>query len=114
MASRSKADVFVSIHHNANNNRSVGGLATYYYPKTNYDARLARCVQTRMVNATRMNNYGTPQADFYVIKRSSMPAVLCEVGFISNQREEELINTPWFQKTVAKAICDGIADYFSN
>jgi N-acetylmuramoyl-L-alanine amidase len=43
-----------------------------------------------------------------------MPAVLCEVGFISNQREEELINTPWFQKTVAKAICDGIADYFSN
>lgn len=114
VASRSKADVFVSIHHNANNNRSVGGLATYYYPKTNYDARLARCVQTRMVNATRMDNYGTPQADFYVIKRSSMPAVLCEVGFISNQREEELINTPWFQKTVAKAICDGIADYFSN
>ena len=114
VASRSKADIFVSIHHNANNNRTVGGLATYYYPKTNYDARLARCVQTRMVNATRMYNYGTPQANFYVIKRSSMPAILCEVGFISNQREEELMNTPWFQKTVAKAICDGIADYFGN
>ncbi|MGI6263495.1 MAG: N-acetylmuramoyl-L-alanine amidase family protein [Succiniclasticum sp.] len=114
VASRNKADVFVSIHHNANNNRSIGGIGTYYYPKTSYDSRLARLVQAQMMKATQMNNYGTPQANFYVVKRSSMPAVLCEIGFISNQREEKLINTPWFQKTIAKAIAAGIAEYFQG
>lgn len=114
VASKNKADVFVSLHHNANNNRGIGGVGTYYYPKTSYDGRLARLIQNSMVKAVRMNDFGTPQADFYVVKRSSMPAVLCEIGFISNEREEQLINTPWFQKTAAKAIAAGIAAYFEE
>ena len=114
VSTRNRADAFVSIHHNANNNRSIGGIATYYYAKSGYDYRLGNAIQKKMAAATRLRNLGTQQANFYVVKRSYMPAVLLEVGFISNYREEQLIGSAWFQKTVAKAVFDGLKDYFGG
>lgn len=113
ISSVTKADIFISIHHNANDNRKVGGIGTYYYPKSKYDEKLARCVQAGMTKSVSLSDYGVRQANFYVIKRSLMPSVLVEVGFISNPDEEKLIKSRWFQKRIAKAICEGIEDYFS-
>lgn len=114
VSTRTRADVFVSIHHNANNNRSVGGVATYYFPKTGNDYRLASKVQNRLTEASKLDDFGTRQANFYVLKRSYMPAILCEIGFLSNPKEEELIASPDFQKAVAKAISDGLIAYFAG
>jgi len=114
VSNRNRADVFVSIHNNANDNRSVGGIGTYYYPKTQNDYRLARRIQDNMMKSVQLTDFGVRQANFYVVKRSSVPAVLVEVGFISNPREEKLLDTPWFQKTIAKAIANGIAAYFAG
>lgn len=114
VSTRSRADAFVSIHHNANNNRSVGGIATYYFPKTSHDHRLGSIVQKKMLPASGMDNFGVRQANFYVLKRSYMPAVLCEIGFLSNPREEEMIASTSFQKAVAKAISDGLKEYFGG
>ncbi|MBQ9636187.1 MAG: N-acetylmuramoyl-L-alanine amidase [Acidaminococcaceae bacterium] len=114
VSTRNRADAFVSIHHNANNNRSVGGIATYYYPKSGYDYKLGNAIQKKMEVASRMRNIGTQQANFYVIKRSYMPAVLLEIGFLSNPNEEVKIASTWFQKTIAKAIFDGLKEYFGG
>lgn len=114
VSTRNRADAFVSIHHNANNNRSIGGIATYYYPKSGYDYKLGRAIQNKMAAASKLRNMGTQQANFYVIKRSYMPAVLLEVGFLSNYREEQLISSAWFQKTIAKAVFNGLKEYFGG
>ena len=114
VSTRTRADVFVSIHHNANNNRSVGGVATYYFPKTGNDYRLASKVQNCLTEASKLDDFGMRQANFYVLKRSYMPAILCEIGFLSNPKEEELIASPDFQKAVAKAISDGLIAYFAG
>ena len=114
VSTRNRADAFVSIHHNANNNRSIGGIATYYYPKSGYDYKLGKAIQNKLAAASKLRNMGTQQANFYVIKRSYMPAVLLEVGFISNYREEQLISSAWFQKTIAKAVFDGLKEYFGG
>ena len=114
VSTRNRADVFISIHHNANNNRSIGGIATYYYPKSGYDYKLGSSIQKKLAAASKLRNMGTQQANFYVIKRSYMPAVLLEVGFLSSYREEQLIASAWFQKTIAKAIVDGLKVYFGG
>ena len=114
VSTRNRADAFVSIHHNANNNRSIGGIATYYYPKSGYDYKLGSAIQKKMAAASKMRNMGTQQANFYVIKRSYIPAVLLEVGFLSNPNEEQKIASTWFQKTIAKAIFDGLKEYFGG
>jgi N-acetylmuramoyl-L-alanine amidase len=114
VSTRNRADAFVSIHHNANNNRNIGGIATYYYPKSGYDYKLGSAIQKKMAAASKLRNMGTQQANFYVIKRSYIPAVLLEVGFLSNYREEQLISSAWFQKTIAKAVFDGLKEYFGG
>ena len=110
----SKADIFVSVHINASTNRSVGGTSTYYSPKSELDPVLAKCIQDRLVEYGNLDNLGIRQAGFYVTKRSKIPAVLLELAFISNEREEKLLTSNWFQNKLASGITLGIEDYFKT
>ena len=112
VAENSAADLFISLHINASDNKNVGGFSSYYYPKTSHDARVATAIQKRMTNNFGLDDLGIRQANFYVNKRSSMPSALIEMAFITNAKEEKLLNSNWFQSKLAKAIADGIEDYF--
>ena len=112
IAKESNADVFVSIHANAYNDRSVGGTATYYYPKTSYDALLADDIQTSIMANENLQDRGTNQANFYVVKRTTMPAVLVEMAFITNPKEENLLNSDPFQQKIAQGIAAGLDKFF--
>lgn len=112
VAESSAADLFISLHINASVNKNVGGFSSYYYPKTSHDARVATAIQKRMTNSFGLDDLGIRQANFYVNKRSSMPSALIEMAFITNAKEEKLLNSNWFQSKLAKAIADGIEDYF--
>lgn len=107
-----KADVFVSLHVNASIKRSVGGIATYYYPKTWKDAKLAKNIQNQVTSNLGLANLGIRETNFYVNKRSSMTSSLVEMGFISNQKEERLLNSNWFRGKIANLISQGIENYF--
>ncbi len=107
-----KADVFVSIHSNSSPNRNVKGSTTYYYLKTPQDSLLAGNVQDRLVEFANLDNLGTRTAGFYVIKNSKMPAILIELGFLSNEEEEKLLASSDFQDKLAYGIVVGLEDYF--
>ena len=108
------ADVFVSIHINAFSNPTVGGIATYYNQKTGYDAMLAQSIQDNLENVGGFQDRGINAAGFYVIKRTTMPAVLMELGFISNPEEEKKLNTPQIQQQMAQGIVQGLDDFFAQ
>ncbi len=112
VAEDNDADIFVSIHINSSTNKSVGGFTSYYYPKTNNDARLAQAVQDRLVKNFGLDDLGIRKANFYVNKRCSMPSTLLELAFISNPKEEKLMKSNWYINKLAKSIADGIEDYF--
>ncbi|MDR3349014.1 MAG: N-acetylmuramoyl-L-alanine amidase [Acidaminococcales bacterium] len=111
---KAKADIFVSVHSNASVKREQGGLSTYYYAKTQRDALLAESVQNSLTQGFALENKGVRQADFYVTKRSPMPAILLEIAFISNPAEEKLLNSNWFQNKVVACIVQGIGNYFNK
>lgn len=111
---RNPADVFVSIHANSFTRPSAHGTATYYYKKTQYDTKLAEALQNGMVAYGGRYNRGTSEANFYVVKRSTMPAALVELAFISNPTEERLLNSIAFQQKLAEGICKGLSDFFKE
>lgn len=113
VAQGNNSDLFISVHINSAVNKKVGGIASYYFPKTLYDKKLAQCLQKELSSGFGVDNLGIREANFYVIKRSSMPATLLELCFISNAREETLLNSKWFQTKAAKLIADGVENYFS-
>ena len=107
------SDMFVSLHINSSVNKNVGGFSTYYYPKTDNDLRLAKNIQNKLAANFGVDDLGVRQANFYVIKRISMPAVLVEMCFISNEKELTLMKGQWFQKKTARLIAEGIERYFA-
>lgn len=104
------ADCFISIHLNAAANKDAKGAETWRY--TNVGAttkRLADNVQKQLIAATGAVNRGVKQTTaFYVLKHTKMPAVLCEVGFISNSAECKKLHSAAYQNKIAEGICKGV------
>ena len=107
------SDLFVSLHINSSVNKNVGGFSTYYYPKTSNDLRIAKSIQDQLTANFGVDDLGVRQANFYVIKRISMPATLVEMCFISNEKELVLMKGKWFQNKTARLIAAGIEKYFA-
>ena len=108
-ANSRKADIFLSVHINGSVRKTVGGTGTYYW--TANSLFLAREVQNELAKATGLRSHGVIQARFFVIRRTSMPAVLTETCFISNPREETLLLKPEFRDRVARGMAQGITNY---
>lgn len=109
-----KADLFLSIHSDSFKSPGVGGSTTYYYRKSSYDALLARCLQASVAQTSGIQDRGILPANFYVIKRTTMPAALVELAFISNPNEEKLLNNALFQQKMAQGIVQGIDNFFDQ
>lgn len=110
LANAKRADVFVSVHCNSTANRnSANGTQTYY--KTPQSATLAAVMQTELVKSLEFKNGGVHTANFSVIRKSQMPSVLLELGFINHDREAALLATPEYRQKAAVAIAAGLRRY---
>nr|WP_242040616.1 N-acetylmuramoyl-L-alanine amidase [Coleofasciculus sp. FACHB-1120] len=112
MAERANADLFVSIHANAIGGRpDVQGLETYYYSS---GARLAQTIHNSILQNVDIRDRKVRQARFYVLRKSSMPAVLVEVGFVTSPQEAVKLASPDYQSQMARAIARGILQYIQQ
>ena len=108
-----KSDIFVSVHINSFSNPNVGGISTYYYDKTQYDTRLASRIQAKIADESGFaGDRGIQPGNLYVLRRSLMPAILLELGFISNPKEEALLKKDNVQQQFADEVAAGIESYF--
>ena len=151
MANAKKADIFVSIHCNANTDTRVSGLETYTLnlartedavrvaarenavdakrisdlqfiltdlmlnSKMKESTDLARGVQKETVKSIRSNwplkDHGVREAPFYVLMGAKMPAVLIEIGYITNADEAAKLKSDAYLQYLAQGIVDGILAY---
>lgn len=114
VGNNANSDIFVSIHCNAFVNPVANGTQTFYYGSSYQGQRLAQSIQEKMIEANGLRDRGISTCNFYVVKHSYMPAVLIETAFITNYDEEALLSDDEWQTTMAKAIAEGINEYFSN
>jgi N-acetylmuramoyl-L-alanine amidase len=77
-------------------------------------SRLAEVVQDSMTQSLRIPNRGVKQAGFYVLGGAAMPAVLIEIGFVTNPREERRLRESRYRDEIARAILSGISEYKRN
>ncbi|WP_211749934.1 N-acetylmuramoyl-L-alanine amidase [Paenibacillus sp. Marseille-Q4541] len=110
-AERDKVDCFISIHANSATTLSANGTETFY-SRANSKA-LADILHKNMMAATKLRDRGVKTANFQVIKQTTMPAILLEVGFISSSIDGPLLFNPTFQHSVAERIAMGICEYFN-
>jgi N-acetylmuramoyl-L-alanine amidase len=105
-------DMFVSIHVNSSNSDAPNGLETHYYKDNSL--LLAKTLHASMLNHVQANNRGLFKSKFYVINHTTAPAILLEIGFMSNPIERVQLITDFRKQATAKAIAEGIDDYFKK
>ena len=105
------ADIFVSIHCNSAEAEEACGTETFAYDLDGGEGeKRATCIQDQIVDALNSVDRGVKaNPELFVLKYTGMPAVLVELGFISNERDEELLTTR--QDDFARAIARGVTDY---
>lgn len=105
-------NIFVSIHVNSSSKQGISGIETHYYHPESLD--LAQTVHSSLISYVKACDRGLFKSKFYVINHTCVPAILVEIGFISNDSERaELVTEDRKQKT-AKAIADGIIKYLNK
>ena len=129
-----KPDLFISIHCNSSTNKTPAGIETYRavpvggtetkgskvktekQSANEFDAnnsRLAYEIQKGMLAATGGTDRGTRHQAIYVTGNATCPAVLVEVGYISNEAEAKKIASPDYQNKIVSGILAGLAGYGS-
>lgn len=114
LASENIADLFISIHANSFPQRNTYGMETYYHLKSSPGKALAELIQEQLVALQPDNKRKAKAGDYYLINQSKMPAVIIEVGFISNPRERKLLMSNDYRDSVAAAVGTGIEHYFTT
>lgn len=108
------ADIFISMHMDSFTNSTPSGTTGYYYTKgSKASQRLAQYVSEGVVTALGTGNRGTKSCNFYVVKHTDMPATLVEMAFISNDKEERLMNSEAGINRAAEGILNGLRRFFS-
>ncbi len=154
ITNHAKADLFVSIHSNANHTRSLNGFEVYYVAASPNDARralvaarsaslnlegasfasyslelkailwdmlyaydraesiqLAKNICKSVGSNMDVRVIGVKDARYEVLRGSRIPAVLVEVGFVSNYNEERMLKNGYYRQKIAESIMAGISDY---
>ncbi|MEG3933976.1 N-acetylmuramoyl-L-alanine amidase [Microcoleus sp. T3_B1] len=113
LAERVNASVFVSIHANAINmsRPDINGIETYYF---NNGQDLARVIHASILEGTGASDRRVRQARFYVLRKTSMPSVLLEVGFVTGAEDAARLSDPAYRSQMAASIARGILLYLQQ
>lgn len=97
---------FVSVHFNSAQRAGANGIETYYYRGDS--AALAASIHRNVVAATSTDNRGIRRRGYFVLRRTRIPSVLVECGFLTNPREGSLAMNENYRQRLAEAIARGI------
>lgn len=108
------ADLFVSIHHNSTTNAATSGIETLHHTSRD-NKEIAVYIQDELIKNTGAVNRGTKvRTDLAVLNGTKMPAVLVELGFMTNSNELSKLRDSIYQNTLADAMLVGINKYFGR
>lgn len=116
IANDENVDLFVSIHQNSFPKSSVRGAQVFYFKNSEQGKALAECIQGRIKEFADPSNTRVPKAnsEYYILKNTQKASVIVECGFLSNEEENEKLNSEEYQEKIAWAVYMGIVDYCSS
>lgn len=114
-ANRNKADILVSIHCNSATSEKANGVEVYTHTsQSDRSVAAASAIYKKLLAASGMAGRGIMAANFHVLRVSAMPAVLVELGFVSNAADRAKLTNPAWQEKAAAAIAAGIEEYLER
>lgn len=114
LVNKAKADLFVSVHCNSNEEEYVNGIETYYAEGDGQGKNLAQMVQDAMIEEVDAKDRGINTGNYVVLNHTNMPAILIETGFLSNGVEYDNLTDSDYQEKLAEGIAKGIVEFIKE
>ena len=115
LTAETSPDLFLSIHCNAyEDDSTVGGIETYYYPGKEDSAAWAELIQDALIASSGASDRGVKQRELLVLHYAEMPAVMAELGFLTNSFECDLLRSDDYQALLAQGLAEGIFAYLDG
>jgi len=86
----------------------------FYRHKREQSLKMAAVVSRQCSREAALNNRGVKQSGFFVLRNTLIPSILVEVGFVSNNREAEKLQTGAYRQQIAEMLAVGIRDYIQS
>lgn len=112
LANKNGADVYISIHVNAFPSARWRGAQIFYQRGQIESKKLAEAIQSELIRIMGNTTRAAKPEDFFTTRKTKMPAVIVEIGFISNPAEAKLLADPSYQRKLSYAIYSGISKYY--
>jgi N-acetylmuramoyl-L-alanine amidase len=106
ISNRAGESIFVSIHYNWGRRRGARGVEIYYFTPRSW--RLASNILRQAVRAYPTESRGVKRSNFYVLRENRRPAVLCELGFVSNPEDNRYLQNRTYRQRIAERVADAI------
>ena len=116
-ANAAKADLFVSLHRNSFTNSTANGVEIWVYTTAGaVEVGAATEVLERLVAVGVQSNRGVKKGNYHVCRETAMPAMLVELGFIKNAKDNELFDTKFdaYALAIAKGICAAVGEPYKE
>ena len=114
LANDNKADLYVSIHVNSTSDASRRGAQTFVQQGSPESKKASQFIQSELAGTLKNTDRQPSEIDLYISRSTSMPTVIVEIGFMTNEAEAKLLNDPTYQGKVAWAIYAGVVKYFAQ
>jgi N-acetylmuramoyl-L-alanine amidase len=111
LSQKSGADLLVSIHNNASRDFGDRGLTTFHQRQNPNSMLLDSLVHVEFKNLNLMPDLGSRDAEFFILKESAIPAIMIDLGFLSNAEDEKLLTDAKIQNQFAVSLKDAIVKY---
>ena len=111
MASLYNADAFISLHYDSSEQEHIRGITTYYYHS--FQNPLAEALDQSFKNEDHLEVRDARFGDYHVLRSNSHPAVLLELGYLSNPEEETAVTSISYQSDIVRAIYNGLGKYYN-
>ncbi len=107
IANSNRNAIFVSVHFNSATRRGASGIETYFYSRDSLS--LASAIHHYVSGGAPSSNRGVRRRGYYVLRRTNMPAVLVECGFLTNPTEAAYAQNASYRQKLAEAIAAGVS-----
>ncbi|MGX0400861.1 N-acetylmuramoyl-L-alanine amidase [Staphylococcus pasteuri] len=107
-----KGDAFISIHNDSLDSPNANGV-TVYWLQDNQES-LAQTLISSIQKKSLLTNKEARQQNYQVLRQTNIPAVLLELGYISNPTDEVMVRDKLHRQIVEEAVVDGLKQYFSS
>lgn len=115
LINKTKPKITVSIHQNSYSDSGIKGAQVFYYTDSEISKEAAMLMQEEF---RKIDSENTRQiksnGDFYMLKKTEVPTIIVECGFLSNPGEAEKLVSDEYQEDMAEAICRGIMTWLAQ